>query len=427
MDEHWLMLFFVTFLERPAFETVKLSKEKAINENCRMVDGHLCWVLKVHEFWDMYPSTHDIQSAWYLLETFLPCNCCGLWTVWCSTLRKQEPAPVLPTVHYNMGGIPTNWKTQVALLSFQPSLFSVFQLVDRWKILKNDKRRRVIYSTSFVFFADRSFSTLAGDQGCWGDHRSWTSGCWWGKTWRFHHREVVRYQTTGFRQQTFGFVLLPRTYQEYIEIQRSHKGKKIGLMTPVIRVSTKHRSLKLLATNSSGSINKSLTTCQISFHKPKFCLKPSKSPPSSSVFLIIIGSSLSKKTAVSTRPRRFFSRRAAPPCMAPTAWAPTVCWTWWSSAVNLLTPRLSWWSPTAWMHRTGGLENLGMATKVWFKAMVGKNPEKLCFWNWCLVCDDYIMNRKVRKKSKGKGSEHSSRFKSYQVALEYGGWTPFPT
>merc|ERR1711998_181567 len=23
-----------------------------------------------------------------------------------------EPAPVLPTVHYNMGGIPTNWKTQ---------------------------------------------------------------------------------------------------------------------------------------------------------------------------------------------------------------------------------------------------------------------------------------------------------------------------
>merc|ERR1712232_833554 len=27
----------------------------------------------------------------------------------------KEPAPVLPTVHYNMGGIPTNWKTQVVL------------------------------------------------------------------------------------------------------------------------------------------------------------------------------------------------------------------------------------------------------------------------------------------------------------------------
>ncbi len=25
----------------------------------------------------------------------------------------QEPIPVLPTVHYNMGGIPTNFKGQV--------------------------------------------------------------------------------------------------------------------------------------------------------------------------------------------------------------------------------------------------------------------------------------------------------------------------
>jgi len=25
----------------------------------------------------------------------------------------KEPIPVLPTVHYNMGGIPTDWKAQV--------------------------------------------------------------------------------------------------------------------------------------------------------------------------------------------------------------------------------------------------------------------------------------------------------------------------
>merc|ERR1712060_242818 len=28
-------------------------------------------------------------------------------------MGTKEPAPVLPTVHYNMGGIPTNYKTQV--------------------------------------------------------------------------------------------------------------------------------------------------------------------------------------------------------------------------------------------------------------------------------------------------------------------------
>jgi succinate dehydrogenase/fumarate reductase flavoprotein subunit len=28
----------------------------------------------------------------------------------------KEPVPVTPTVHYNMGGIPTDWKTQVLTL-----------------------------------------------------------------------------------------------------------------------------------------------------------------------------------------------------------------------------------------------------------------------------------------------------------------------
>lgn len=29
----------------------------------------------------------------------------------------REPIPVLPTVHYNMGGVPTNYKGQVTVLS----------------------------------------------------------------------------------------------------------------------------------------------------------------------------------------------------------------------------------------------------------------------------------------------------------------------
>ena len=28
-------------------------------------------------------------------------------------MRPQEPIPVIPTVHYNMGGIPTNYRGQV--------------------------------------------------------------------------------------------------------------------------------------------------------------------------------------------------------------------------------------------------------------------------------------------------------------------------
>merc|ERR1719361_1584804 len=39
----------------------------------------------------------------------------------------KEPAPVLPTVHYNMGGIPTDWKTQVvkdAENTIVPGLFA---------------------------------------------------------------------------------------------------------------------------------------------------------------------------------------------------------------------------------------------------------------------------------------------------------------
>lgn len=40
---------------------------------------------------------------------------------------EKEPVPVIPTVHYNMGGIPTNYKTQVNLFSFSLFLSFSFQ------------------------------------------------------------------------------------------------------------------------------------------------------------------------------------------------------------------------------------------------------------------------------------------------------------
>ena len=33
---------------------------------------------------------------------------------------ETEPIPIIPTVHYNMGGIPTNWRGQVVLTQNYP-------------------------------------------------------------------------------------------------------------------------------------------------------------------------------------------------------------------------------------------------------------------------------------------------------------------
>ena len=40
----------------------------------------------------------------------------------------REPIPVLPTVHYNMGGVPTNYKGQVGLDFYEFTFFSRYRL-----------------------------------------------------------------------------------------------------------------------------------------------------------------------------------------------------------------------------------------------------------------------------------------------------------
>ena len=41
----------------------------------------------------------------------------------------KEPIPVIPTVHYNMGGVPTNWKGQVHLLKVKVYHFTNYSIL----------------------------------------------------------------------------------------------------------------------------------------------------------------------------------------------------------------------------------------------------------------------------------------------------------
>jgi succinate dehydrogenase (ubiquinone) flavoprotein subunit len=49
------------------------------------------------------------------LNTRLP-GMAELAEVFCGVDVSKAPIPILPTVHYNMGGVPTDWKTQVLTL-----------------------------------------------------------------------------------------------------------------------------------------------------------------------------------------------------------------------------------------------------------------------------------------------------------------------
>ena len=56
-------------------------------------------------------GTHDLSCPMVEAYNILFSSSCA--QILRLTLVLQEPIPVLPTVHYNMGGIPTNYKGQV--------------------------------------------------------------------------------------------------------------------------------------------------------------------------------------------------------------------------------------------------------------------------------------------------------------------------
>lgn len=58
----------------------------------------------------MYLQVHHLPKN--VLETKLP-GVLELSAIFTGVDATKEPIPVIPTVHYNMGGVPTNWKAQV--------------------------------------------------------------------------------------------------------------------------------------------------------------------------------------------------------------------------------------------------------------------------------------------------------------------------
>ena len=63
----------------------------------------------------------------------------------------EEPIPVLPTVHYNMGGIPTNYRGQVCMKmqSNYISFFSIFFLNESMVFSSKMKMYKFFVSVEF--------------------------------------------------------------------------------------------------------------------------------------------------------------------------------------------------------------------------------------------------------------------------------------
>jgi len=86
----------------------------------------------------------------------------------------KEPAPVLPTVHYNMGGIPTDWKTQVLkgkCNTVVPGLLAAGEAGSAW--VHGANRLGANSLLDIVVFGRAAANTIAATSKPGDAHREW--------------------------------------------------------------------------------------------------------------------------------------------------------------------------------------------------------------------------------------------------------------
>ncbi len=99
------------FMERYAPTAKDLASRDVVSRamTLEILEGRGCGPNKDHCFLKLYHLPADV------LRTRLP-GILETAKVFAGVDGTKDPIPVCPTVHYNMGGIPTNWKAQVVRL-----------------------------------------------------------------------------------------------------------------------------------------------------------------------------------------------------------------------------------------------------------------------------------------------------------------------
>jgi succinate dehydrogenase (ubiquinone) flavoprotein subunit len=96
------------FMERYAPTAKDLASRDVVSRamSLEILEGRGCGPLKDH----IYLHLNHLPPE--ILATRLP-GISETAKIFAGVDFTKEPAPVVPTVHYNMGGVPTNWKTEV--------------------------------------------------------------------------------------------------------------------------------------------------------------------------------------------------------------------------------------------------------------------------------------------------------------------------